>query len=866
MKRKNKPTPPRWITRLFQWYCNDHLSEAVLGDLIEMYERRRMKMSKRRADLFFLWNILSFVQPFAIKRKSTTLNNSIMVRSYFKLGWRNLIKNKGYSLINIGGLSLGMTIAILIGLWISDELSFNHAHANFSTIAQVYRKETKKTETFTSIFQTTGLAALLKTDYSSYFERVVIMNTRTQEVVLASGDNKFTQIGYFMQPDGVDMFSVKILSGDGRELKNKNSILLSRTLADKIFGDQDPIDQVVSMDARRDLKVAAVYEDLPGNSEFKDATFFAPIEIYTGNLDTWDNYNVRIYVQMKDGHTPEATSSLIKTASKSHLLPDQQQELFLHPMSKWHLSSEFKNGVEVTSSSLLAVWYYGLIGVFVLILACINFMNLSTARSGKRAKEVGIRKTIGSFRSQLVQQFYSESLIVSLLAFVVALLLAYLSLPWFGSIAGKDISMPWSNPLFWLAGFGFIIVTSLLAGSYPMLYLSSFKPVFALKGQHHPGKFALSSRRMLVVFQFTISVVLTICTLVVYLQIKHAKERPIGYSREHLISLRAASPEFRGKYDVLRNKLKATGVVEEMAESNYAITETLGSNDGFSWQGNIYDQSFNTITVTPEYGKTVDWELIAGRDFSRDIASDSAGVILNESAWRVLGILDPVGETLQYKYFRNGPANFKILGVVKDMVKGSPYAPTVPSIIFPTKADLFWLYVRLNSTSNPHTAIQQIATVFEEVVPSAPFDFRFADAEYDAKFKSEERIEDLATVFTFFAFLISTLGLVGLAAFSAERRAKEFGIRKVLGASALNLWELITREFLLLVAVACLLAIPFAYYFMSSWLLQYDYRIEIPTQVYLVPSVAMIAVTLLTVSMQSIKVVLTNPVKSLRSE
>ena len=863
-----RENPPRIFLRFFRWYCHPRLVDHIEGDLIEVFRQRLNKKGKRKADIKFIIDVLLLFRPSIIKPVEgyKNLNHYGMIKSYFKIGWRSLLKNKGYSFINISGLTAGLTIAILIGLWIYDELSFNRNHAKYENLAQVYRKETREDRTFAAVFQTTGLAALLKSEYGSYFDHVVLMSTRTQEVVIASGTSKFAQVGYFTQSDGVDMFSLKMLAGDGHELKNPNSILLSESLARKIFGDEDPVNKVVSMDARVDLKVAGIYKDLPGNSEFQDATFFAPIELYTANLNTWDNYNVRIYVQMKEGRSAALASSVIKHASKPHIPGDQKQELFLHPMSQWHLGSEFKDGEQATSGLLMAVWYNGLIGVFVLLLACINFMNLSTARSEHRAKEVGVRRAIGALRTQLMQQFYSESIMVSIISFVAALLLAALCLPSFNAVADKRILMPWMNPFFWFAGLCFVLITSLLAGSYPALYLSSFKTSKALKGRIPAGTFALSSRKILVVFQFTVSVVLAIGTIVVYQQIQHAKNRPVGYSRENLIGLRAASPEFKGKYDVLRNKLKATGMIEEMAEANYSITETLGSNDGFSWQGKVYDQSFNTITVTPEYGKTIGWEFIAGRDFSRDYASDSAGVVINESALQILGIPNPIGEFLHYEYSRKGDGNYKILGVVKDMVKGSPYAPTEPSIIFHSSSDLFWLYVRLHPAASPHDALQKAGSVLEEVVPSAAFDFRFADDAYDAKFKSEVRIGNLAMMFTILAILISSLGLIGLAAFSAEARNKEIGIRKIVGASTFSLWKLMTKDYMILVAIASAIAIPVAYYLMNTWLQQYDYKINISLWTLITTALCAMVLTVLTISYHSIHAALMNPVKSLRSE
>jgi hypothetical protein len=398
------------------------------------------------------------------------------------------------------------------------------------------------------------------------------------------------------------------------------------------------------------------------------------------------------------------------------------------------------------------------------------------------------------------------------------------------------------------------------------LYLSSFNPVKVLKGSLKAGRFSKLPRQTLVIVQFTVSITLAIGTLIVYDQIQYAKDRPVGYTREGLLELHPKSPEYSGKYQSLRNELKKTGVVEEMAEANYSVTSTKGWNGGFVWQGQVFEPSFNTIFVTHEYGKTVGWEFIAGRDFSREVSTDVSGIMINESAWKQMGIPNPVGELLTWAPEGNDRGTYKILGVVKDMVKGSPFEPTDPSIIFLSEKDEGWLYIRLREDAVASEAIPKIQSVFSSLIPSAPFDYTFSDDAYDAKFRSEERVGKLAGVFGFLAILISCSGLFGLASFMAEQRMKEISIRKVLGASIGNITRLMSNEFVLLVLISCAVAIPLSYYFMDQWLIQYDYRTSIGWEVFVVTGLIALIITLITVGLQSLKVALANPVKNLKTE
>ena len=516
------------------------------------------------------------------------------------------------------------------------------------------------------------------------------------------------------------------------------------------------------------------------------------------------------------------------------------------------------------------VWLVTIIGIFVLLLACINFMNLSTARSEKRAKEIGIRKTIGSMRKQLVYQFFSESFLVVIFSFGLSCLLVSIFLPWFNDLSAKEMKLPWNNFYFWLLSIGFIFFTGLVAGSYPALYLSSFKPVKVLKGTFRAGRLAAIPRKILVVLQFTVSVALIISTIVVYRQIQFAKNRPIGYDQKRLVMLDMRSNDFYGKYDLIRTELLNTGVVSNMSESMGKVTEVVSGNNGFDWQGRNpnKEESFGTLAVTHEHGKTVGWQFIAGRDFSRAFANDSSGVVINESAAKYMELQNPVGETITWKWNDNKPKPYTILGVIKDMVMESPYEPVEPTMFFikPLNGGVSCINMRVTPDVAMSTALSKIEAVFKKLVPSVPFDYQFVDEDYALKFAAEERIGKLAGFFTILAVFISCLGLFGLASFVAGQRTKEVGIRKVLGASVFRIWRLLSNEFVILVIISLLIAVPIAYYFMHRWLQDYQYRATLSWWIFAGAGAAALIITVLTVSFQAIKAAVANPVESLKTE
>jgi ABC-type antimicrobial peptide transport system permease subunit len=490
-------------------------------------------------------------------------------------------------------------------------------------------------------------------------------------------------------------------------------------------------------------------------------------------------------------------------------------------------------------------------------------MNLATARSEKRAKEVGIRKAIGSMRSQLVKQFFAESYLVVLLAFVLSFALVILFLPVFNEVAGKKIEIPWQNPVFWLFIIIFILVTGLLSGSYPALYLSSFQPLKVLKGTFRVGKMASIPRKVLVVMQFTVSVMLIIGTIIVYQQIQYAKNRPIGYTRNGLINL-GMEPEIQKHYDAIRTELKSSGAVEEMAASNSPLTQVWNTNGGFDWEGKDPNLAvdFPNNRVTYEFGKTVKWKIKAGRDFSRDFATDSAAFVINESAAKFLGFDDPVGKILKWN-----DRPYTIIGVINDVMQESPFYPVRPTLYhIDTYDDMYNLILKLSSQSNASQSLSKIEKVLKKYTPNVPFDYKFVDEEFGNKFKAEERIGKLSSYFAVLAILISCLGLFGMASFVAEQRTKEIGIRKVLGASVVNLWRLLSKEFVLLVIFSCIIAAPIAWYYVHNWLNNYDYRIKIGWPVFAIAAGVALLITLVTVSFQAIKAAIANPIKSLRTE
>ena len=655
-----------------------------------------------------------------------------MLKNYLKIAWRNLSKNKVYSFINIFGLATGIAIAFLIGLWVWDELSFNAYHKNYKRTAQVMINQTHNGVTYTGSTVSMPIGDALRNQYKDKFNYVSLASWGGSHL-LSVGEKKLLHTGMWVQPDFVKMFDLKLLSGSNDALKDPSTLLITESLAKSLYGNIEAIGNTVRLDNETEMKIGGVYEDLPHNTSFYGTGILLPWQNKANWLNTvtdWQNHCGQLYVGLSDNARFDEVNALVKGVPTPYI-KQFKEELLLQPMNKVHLYNEFKNGSAV-GGNIRFVWLFGAIGIFVLLLACINFMNLSTARSEKRAREVGIRKAVGSLRRQLIVQFLAESTLVAFLALLVALTLTQVALPFFNNLSGKQIVLPWPNPVFWLIAITFTLLTGLASGSYPALYLSAFKPIKVLKGVFNAGRFAFVPRRILVVFQFTISIVLIIGTLVVFRQIQFARDRPAGYAREGLITVPTYAPALQNHIDAVKSELLGTNVVVSVTESSQSLAN-FNNNNSLDWPGKDPGQVefFRNVTVSADFGKTVGWTMVQGRDFSKDFSMDSSAMIINEAAAKVIGFKDPVGQQVTF-----GSDKYSIIGVANNMITQSPYDPPVPSI-FIYKGNKGLMSVRLKPTVGIMTALEKIKTVFKKYNPDAPFDYSFVDDQYGLKFSNK---------------------------------------------------------------------------------------------------------------------------------
>jgi len=785
-----------------------------------------------------------------------------MIKSYLTIGWRGLLRNKGYSFINITGLASGMTVAILIGLWIVDEISYDHYFDNHKDIAEVMVTQSHEGQTYTGPTVSNPVEDVLRTKYKDDFTNLALVSWEDYPTVSA-GEKNLTAEQLFVQPEFAEIFSLHMVEGTRDALNDPAKAFISQSLAFALFGSEDALNKSIRYGNNFDFMVGGVYEDFPNNSTFNGTKLILPwahssFSWYNKNTN-WSNHSCRLFVQLANAANVKAVADKIK-GIPTPFIPAWKEEITLQLLDDAHLYNEFIQGTAI-GGRIQYVWLIGTIGVFVLLLACINFMNLSTARSEKRAKEVGIRKSIGSLRHQLIGQFLSESIVVAMIALLLSLLVTELTLPFFNTLTEKNMSIFWSSYQFWIAIIGFAVFSGIVSGSYPAFYLSSFRPVKVLKGTFKAGRFSSTPRKVLVVMQFTVSIVLVIGTVIVYQQIQYAKDRPVGYSREGLITISAGTPELQKNYNALHEDLLASGVVENVSRSSQSPVY-FGNNNSMDWPGK--DKSnvvfFRNVTVTPDFGATVGWKMVEGRDFEMSNVADSSGIILNEAALKVTRLRNPIGETVKF-----WNQDFKIIGIAADMLTQSPYDPTEPSV-FIMKGWMGIINIRIKPASSMQESLSQIEKVFKKYSLGSPFEPKFVDLDYARKFSDEEKISNLSTVFASLAVFISCLGLSGLASFVAEQRTKEIGIRKVMGASVANVWQMLSKDFLLLVMASFFISIPLASYFFTQWLEQFNYHTEISWSVFGATGVGALTLTMLTVSYQSIKAGVANPVRSLRSE
>ncbi|QNL50967.1 ABC transporter permease [Olivibacter sp. SDN3] len=787
-----------------------------------------------------------------------------MLRNYLKIAVRNLAKAKGFAFINIAGLAIGMAAAVLIILWIKDELTYDRFYAKTDRIYEVYNRGDFNEDTHLWPNAANPLAPLLKKDYPE-FETVVRYTGAS--LLLSVNENYLKSDGLYADSDFFHVFDFPTLQGNVKETFGSNDgIVLTESLAKKLYGSIDIIGKNVQVDSTKSLTIIAVLEDLPENTRFKHTEYFLSWDYFEAGMDketaeSWINIKVPTLALLKSNTKVENVNEKIK-----HILEDVQgikSELFLHPATKWHLYSKQEHGA-FTGGRIDTVRLFSVIAFFILLIACINFMNLSTARSANRAKEVGVRKVMGAQKKMLMGQFLSESIILALLAGFTAILLVFISLPTFNTLLGKKLFVNVADPHFWLCSLGFILFTGVLAGSYPAFFLSSFKPVNVLKGVFKLPTARFSARKILVVFQFVFAIILIISTFIIEDQINHAQNRQNGYNKEHLISI-PMNNNLREHYEAFHQELIYGGAATSVTRSSGTLTNHTFGSTNFSWPGSSsddLDKAFVALTADGDFKNTMGIKILEGRDIDiRQYKTDSSAMLLNEAAVKTMGLQNPIGTII-----KNGDQQWQVVGVVNDFIFYSPYQSINPLFILGSGDWFNFIYIRLNPNHSTPENLMLAEDVFKKYNANEPFTYHFTDELYAKSFENEERTSKLTGLFSSLTIFISCLGLFGLAAYTATQRRKEIGVRKVLGAKVNSIVHLLSKDFIKLVLIAFIIASPIAYYVMDTWLQDFNYRISITWYTFFSTGVLAIMIALLTVSFQALKAALANPVNSLRDE
>jgi len=786
-----------------------------------------------------------------------------MFTTYIKLAWRNLVKHKVFSFINIAGLTIGMACTLLILVWVYNERSWDRNNKHYDTIYHVMCNRDFNGEINTGQDMMYPLPKAAKASFPEIEHAAIVSFGET--TLFTAGDKRLNKSTLTVSPEFFDIFSYEPLQGNlSTAVKDADAVILTESTAKALFGNVNVINQPVEINNHRTAYVKAVIKDVPRNStlQFEGIIPFNPSSPDIIKSETeWVNCGNRVFFQTHSGTNIPALASKVKKLVQEHTEgenPTTRGSIVLHPMSKWRLYGDFSNGVN-TGGRIEYVNLFTWIAVIILIIACVNFMNLSTARSEKRAKEVGIRKTLGSERKQLLYQFISESLLLSVLAFVLAAVIVIALVPTFSQLLKEDLVIPFKQPVTWVLVAAMILVTGLVAGSYPAFYLSGFNPIKVLKGIFLPGKQALLPRKILVTFQFIASIILISATVVIYKQLQYVKDRDLGYDQDNLVMVNS-TPATDKSFDALKNDLLQTGLVSSVNRTSSPITDIYMSTSGIRWVGAPPSSNLviGFIFTNEDFAQTVRTKILDGRDFR---SGDSNAVVFNKEAIKLMGLKTPVGTKINW-----AGKERTIVGVLDDMVITSPYKPADPLMLVYENKWSGRLNLRLTKNADLKNALAAVENTYKKYSIEYPFEYKFIDEEFNQKFINEQLIGKLSVIFAGLAIFICCLGLFGLVASSIERRRKEIGIRKVLGASLQQLLLLMSKEFLWLVALAFVVAIPIAWWGMNKWLQNYSYRTDISVGVFAMVGIVILFIALLTVSLNASRAALSNPVKTLRSE
>ncbi len=786
-----------------------------------------------------------------------------MISNYFKIAYRKLLKYKGYTFINVFGLAIGITCASLILLWIEDEVNFDEAISEKGLVYAVPTNQKYDGEIRTFFQATPGpLAAVLKTEIPE-----IDKSARKRDVnfLLSVAENAVNSIGSYADEDLIDIFGLQFVAGTKEvAFKNQKSIVITNKMATILFNNSnDAIGKNIQLDKKESYTVTGVIKDFPKNTSFP-FSWIIPFKNFTDGKEWTTGYGSNFtdtFVKLKAGTDFEKVNEKVKA-----ILPaktgDKDTEALLFSANDWHLRSNFENG-EIVGGRIDYVRLFGFIALIILIIACINFMNLATARSEKRASEVGMRKALGSGKKQLIIQFMTEAVVTAFLSGILSIILLIILIPQFNALIGKDLSLSLANPIHIFPILAITLICGLISGIYPAFYLSSFKPIEVLKGARKQTGNASFTRKGLVVMQFSVSIVFIICTILVFQQVQHVKNRNLGMDKENLIEIPAANGTIIQNFNAIENELKSAGLIENAGLYNSHILSAGNNTSGVQWQGKAEDQDIliSFRTVTPNFFETVGMKIKEGIGFSNSQDTDSTKVMVSESFATLMNTDNVVGKTINWN-----DQVFTISGVVNNYLYGDMYGSSDPVMFFHHREGADYMYIKPSAGGNISAKLNAIEAVFKKQNPGFPFAYSFVDEAFNERFKNEQLVEDLSQIFAVLAIIISCLGLFGLSAYMAEQRRKEIGVRKVLGASVLGIIRLLSKDYLKLVFLAILISIPIAWYVMKNWLQGYAYRIEINWIVFFLAGILAISIALITVSFQAIKAAIANPIKSLRTE
>jgi putative ABC transport system permease protein len=790
-----------------------------------------------------------------------------MIKNFFKVAFRNLLRSKGFSFINIFGLAVGMASAVLIVLWIQNELSYDQFHKNKDRIYEAWNRANFDSKLFCWNTTPKILARTLERELPEV-ERSVRVNW-SSNLLFSVGDKRIMKQGNMVDTGFLQMFSFPMLKGNPTTALNEmHSIVLTERLAKAIFGKEEAMGKLIKIENKDNFVVSGILKDLPNNTrfEFEYLLPWSYLNSMNQNDSNWGNNSTRTYVMLKENAKLSSAAPKMKVLKQKfdEEAKKDKWEMFLYPIERWRLYSSFTDGAEDNGGRITFVKLFATIAAFILLIACINFMNLSTARSERRAKEVGIRKVVGARKGSLIGQFIGESILISFLAALLALGIVLLSLPGYNKLTDKNLFISFGSVYTWLTAIAFILFTGLLAGSYPAFFLSSFQPVKVLKGTFKKAHALVTPRKVLVVLQFTFAIILIICTVIVKQQIDYAQDRDTGYQKNNLV-YHFMTGDIPKNYQLIKNELISNGIATSVVKTNSPITEQWSDGWGQEWEGKDPNDKtdFSRFVADDGLATTVGLKFVHGRDFDlKQFPTDSTGMIINEASLKAMKFKDPIG-----KIVKDNGVDWHIVGVIKDFILTSPYEPVRPLLISGAKSEWFnTMHIKLNARNQTAQNLKRAEAIFRKYNIEYPFDYKFVDEEYARKFENEQRQGTLAGLFAGLTIFISCLGLFGLATYMAENRVKEIGVRKVLGASVTGITALLSKDFVRLVIISFVIAAPISWWAMYKWLQDYTYRVPIQWWVFGISCLLTVFIALLTVSYQAIRAATANPVRSLRTE